>query len=250
MVKSDIITFLKRIDLFRDLNRSELKKLAESVREKQYTIGDYLFLENTVRENIYLIHSGEVELLKREPFGNEVRLALFSNGDFLGEGIWDNGSMHSTSARTCKEARVFEISHPESLKPATALKILSNVTKVMSQRMRNVNNQLLNLSTQYASGKTRTEHDLLGQREVPFEAYYGIQTIRAIENFNITGVTLNFYPSLVEALSLVKEAAAEANCELSLLGQIIKDAIVIACREIRNGKLHNQFVVKIGRAHV
>lgn len=243
MVKSDIITFLKRIDLFRDLNRSELKKLAESVREKQYTTGDYLFLENTVRENIYLIHSGEVELLKREPFGNEVRLALFSNGDFLGEGIWDNGSMHSTSARTCKEARVFEISHPESLKPATALKILSNVTKVMSQRMRNVNNQLLNLSTQYASGKTRTEHDLLGQKEVPFEAYYGIQTIRAVENFNITGVTLNFYPSLVESLSMVKEAAAEANCELSLLGQIIKDAIVIACREIRNGKLHNQFVV-------
>jgi aspartate ammonia-lyase len=243
MGKSEIITFLKRIDLFRDLNSSELKKLAESVREKQYHTGEYLFLENTVRENIYLIHNGEVELLKREPFGNEVRLALFSNGDFLGEGIWDNGSMHSTSARTCKESRVFEISHPESLKPATALKILSNVTKVMSRRMLNVNNQLLNLSTQYASGKTRTEHDLLGHKEVPFEAYYGIQTIRAVENFNITGVTLNFYPSLVESLSMVKEAAAEANCELSLLDQIIKDAIVTACSEIRNGKLHNQFVV-------
>jgi len=132
MEKSDIITFLKRIDLFRDLNSSELKKLAESVREKQYTIGEYLFLENTERENIYLIHNGEVELLKREPFGNEVRLALFNDGDFPGEGIWDNGSIHSTSARTCKESRIFEISHHENLKPAAALKILSNITKVMS----------------------------------------------------------------------------------------------------------------------
>jgi aspartate ammonia-lyase len=243
MEKSNVITFLKGIELFRDLNNSELKKLAASVIEKQYMAGDYLFLENTSRENIYLIHTGEIELLKRETLGNEIRLALFSKGDFLGEGIWDMGSVHSTSARACTVSTVYEINHPENLKPATALKILGNVTRVMSQRMHNVNNQVLNLSAQYASGRTRTENDLLGLRDVPFEAYYGIQTSRASENFNITGVTLNFYPSLLEALSMVKEAAAEANCELLLLSQIIKDAIVIACREIRNGKLHNQFVV-------
>ncbi|MDX9811296.1 MAG: aspartate ammonia-lyase [Bacteroidales bacterium] len=101
----------------------------------------------------------------------------------------------------------------------------------------------MDLSAQYASGTVRTEHDLLGQGDVPSEAYYGIQTKRATENFNITGIALNLYPSIIESLSMVKEAAAEANCELSLLDGNIKDAIVVACRELRNGKLHNQFVV-------
>ncbi len=73
--------------------------------------------------------------------------------------------------------------------------------------MRNANNRMLNLTTQYESGRTRPEHDLLGDREVPYEAYYGIQTLRAAENFNISGVSLNFFPSLIEALAMVKEAA-------------------------------------------
>ena len=54
-------------------------------------------------------------------------------------------------------------------------------------------------------------HDLLGERNVPFEYYYGVQTLRALENFNISGVTLNFFPALIEALAMVKEAAALAN---------------------------------------
>ena len=221
-----------------------MRKLAESVRERHFWTGEYLFLENKLRENIYLIFNGEIELLKSNPFGSEVRLALFGNGDFLGEGIWDHGSTHSTSARALKESLVYEINHnPANYNPATAIKILSNITRVISERMRNVNNLVTDLSAQYSSGTTRIEHDLLGQREVPSEAYYGIQTARAAENFNITGVTLNFYPSLIEALSMVKEAAAEANCELSLMDPDIKEAIVHACKELRNGKLHNQFIV-------
>jgi len=244
MEKSIILTFLKGIELFRNLNNRELKRLSESVIEKNYMPGEYLFLENTPREKIYFIYDGEIELLKRDPYGTEIRLALFGHGDFLGEGIWDQDSIHSTSARSLLTSIVLEINHnPAGFKPSTALKILANVTRVMSERMRNVNNQIMDLSAQYESGRMRTEHDLLGKREVPYEAYYGIQTIRASENFNITGVTLNFYPTLIDALSMVKEAAAEANCEISLLNQIIKEAIVLACRELRNGKLHNQFVV-------
>ena len=244
MEKSVILTFLKGIELFRNLNNRELNGLSESVREKKYLPGDYLFLENTPRENFYVIYDGEIELLKRDAFGKEIRLALFDNGDFLGEGIWEQAPIHSTSARSRITSVVLEINHnPAAFKSETALKILSNVTRVMSERMRNVNNQILDLSAQYESGRMRTEYDLLGKREVPYEAYYGIQTVRASENFNITGVTLNFYPSLIEALSMVKEAAAEANCEISLLDQTIKDAIILASREIRNGKLHNQFMV-------
>ncbi|MFZ7126888.1 MAG: aspartate ammonia-lyase [Desulfobacterales bacterium] len=89
----------------------------------------------------------------------------------------------------------------------------------------------------------RSEHDLLGDRDVPSEAYYGVQTLRGIENFNISGVTLSFYPRLIESLAIVKMAAARANCDLGLLPERIRDAIVAACNEIINGKLHNQFVI-------
>jgi aspartate ammonia-lyase len=102
---------------------------------------------------------------------------------------------------------------------------------------------MLNLSAQYESGRVRVESDLLGNREVPYESYYGIQTLRAVENFNISGITLSFFPSLIEALAMVKESAAEANYDLSLLEKDIRDAIVFACRELQNGKYHNQFVV-------
>ena len=60
----------------------------------------------------------------------------------------------------------------------------------------------------------RTEHDLLGEKDIPHSAYYGIQTMRALENFPITGVTLSHHPSFIRAFAQVKFAAAEANKEL------------------------------------
>ncbi|HNV81942.1 MAG TPA: aspartate ammonia-lyase [Tenuifilaceae bacterium] len=104
---------------------------------------------------------------------------------------------------------------------------------------------MINPAAQYESGRTRNEHDLLGNRDVPYEYYYGIQTLRALENFNISGVALNFFPMLIDALAMVKEAAAEANCELGLMDERVKDAIVAACQEIVNGKYHNHFVVDL-----
>ncbi|MGY5766186.1 aspartate ammonia-lyase [Brachybacterium sp. DNPG3] len=90
---------------------------------------------------------------------------------------------------------------------------------------------------------TRTEHDLLGDREVPAEAYYGIQTLRAQENFHITGVPLHHFPRLIEALAHVKRAAARANRALGALDAERAEAIDRACAEIADGALHDQFVV-------
>ena len=90
---------------------------------------------------------------------------------------------------------------------------------------------------------TRTEHDLLGEREVPGNALYGIQTLRALENFPISGVGLHEFPTLVGAIAAVKEAAAEANRELGLISEPVAAAIVEACREIRNGRHHGDFRV-------
>jgi aspartate ammonia-lyase len=91
----------------------------------------------------------------------------------------------------------------------------------------------------------RKEHDLLGDRAVPADAYYGIHTLRALENFPITGTAISIYPDLVAALACVKQAAAIANCELGLLDDRRSMAIRLACEEIREGKLHDEFVVDV-----
>ncbi len=89
----------------------------------------------------------------------------------------------------------------------------------------------------------RVEHDLLGEARVPASAYYGIQTQRAVENFQITGVMLNHYPNLPKSLAMVKKACALANRDLGMLEANKADAIADACDEIIAGKLHHQFVV-------
>ena len=89
----------------------------------------------------------------------------------------------------------------------------------------------------------RREHDLLGDRDVPAEALYGVQTLRAMENFAISGVELSEFPTLIAALASVKEATAETNRDLGLLSAPVAQAIIDACREIRNGEHHSHFRV-------
>src|SRR5438874_2120263 len=96
-----------------------------------------------------------------------------------------------------------------------------------------------------ASDKNRVEHDLLGDRQVPADAYYGVHTLRAVENFPITGTPISIYPDLVRALACIKHAAALTNHELGLLDKEKCDAIVKACEEVRAGRLHEQFVVDV-----
>ena len=92
---------------------------------------------------------------------------------------------------------------------------------------------------------TRPEHDLIGDREVPVEAYWGVHTLRALENFPITGIPIGDSPFLVEALAAVKQAAAAANNELGLLDDERHAAIREACEEVRGGALRDQFVVDV-----
>ena len=91
----------------------------------------------------------------------------------------------------------------------------------------------------------RMEHDLLGSRAVPADAYYGIHTLRALENFPISGNPISIYPDLVMALACVKQAAAIANSELGLLDERRAVAIRLACEEVREGKLFAEFVVDV-----
>jgi aspartate ammonia-lyase len=91
----------------------------------------------------------------------------------------------------------------------------------------------------------REEHDLIGDRGVPAHVHYGIHTLRAVENFPLTGIALSAHPELVIALAEVKEAAALAHGDLGTLPRERVDAIVAACGEVRDGRLHDQFVVDV-----
>ncbi len=92
---------------------------------------------------------------------------------------------------------------------------------------------------------TRIEHDLLGDLAVPADAYYGVQTQRALDNFSITGVPISHFPAFIKALAMVKAAAAKANRDLGSLDSVKAGAIIAACDDIIAGKLHEQFVVDL-----
>jgi aspartate ammonia-lyase len=90
---------------------------------------------------------------------------------------------------------------------------------------------------------TRLEHDLLGDYQVPINAYWGVHTARAVDNFPISGVPIGHYRSLIRALAIVKQAAAQANFELGELSAEINEAISKACQEVADGKFDSEFVV-------
>ena len=93
------------------------------------------------------------------------------------------------------------------------------------------------------SKPTRTESDLLGSREIPEQALYGVQTLRGIENFRISKFHLNEYPDFINGLAITKMGAAVANSKLGLLTEQQTQAILSACKEILDGKHHDQFPV-------
>ena len=87
----------------------------------------------------------------------------------------------------------------------------------------------------------RVERDSIGVKDIPEDVYYGVQSLRAAENFHITG--LNMHPEIINSLAYIKKAAAITNCEVGLLEKKKAQAIVQACDEIVSGKFHNEFIV-------
>jgi aspartate ammonia-lyase len=248
MNNTELQDFIKEVNLFSKLNEQEIEIISTHFVEKSYVTGELLFRENSNRNNIYVIKAGEVELFKKTPFGEEKRVSYFRRYDFIGEGSLLDDSPHQTSARAISDVKVYKICREKmqeifAANPELSSKIYSHLAKTIARRMDHANSRMVNVGTQYVSGRTRSEHDLLGDRDVPSEAYYGVQTLRAMENFNISGVTLSFYPVFIESLAVVKKAAAKANHELGLLDDTVANAIDLACDDIIKGKLHSFFPV-------
>jgi aspartate ammonia-lyase len=92
---------------------------------------------------------------------------------------------------------------------------------------------------------TRLEHDFIGELEIPNDCYYGIQTHRALNNFHITGITVNEEPFMVKGLAYVKKAAAMANRDCGVFSKEIAEAIIYASDEVISGKYDDQFATEL-----
>ena len=210
---------IENIVLFKDLSETEMQQVAERVTIRTCPLGEYLFIAGTPRSELFIIQSGEVEIL--QGIGDvEKTIARLGEGNFVGEGAILDEEAHSNSCRAVVETRLLVLPRKalEDLlesSPEAARKILSQVARVMAYRLKYASFGYREaVVAASVSGKVRLEHDLLGEREVPTDVYYGVQTLRALENYDITGIRLSHFPNLVKALAMVKKAAAKANQKL------------------------------------
>ncbi|MEO5567690.1 MAG: aspartate ammonia-lyase, partial [Gemmatimonadaceae bacterium] len=226
-----------------------LHHLARLVVTKTFDVDDLLFEEGTPREFMAIIVSGSVAIEKRHD-ARPVRLVTLGAGESVGEGILLDDSPHGTSARALSATTAFVLTadHITTMireTPAVYAALVARAARAISQRLAATDATLVGRGRTlgFTGGRSRVEHDLLGDREVPDEALYGVQTLRALENFPITGVPIREFPALIHALASVKEAAASANAELGLLDPTLAQLIARVAQELRDGRHHEHFVV-------
>jgi aspartate ammonia-lyase len=243
------VSILRAHALLHELDDAELRQLAASAETRRAAKGTYVFRESQPRGAFGILLSGRIEIVKGLQGRPEV-LHVLTDGESYGEGSLLDEYPHSTSGVVTEDAEVLEIPRAAireiaAANPALFGKLAAAAARVISSRLRYANSRLAGRGVGYLSGELRAEHDLLGERHLSVDLYYGVQTLRAVENFSITGIPISQYSELIHALAAVKEAAAQANAELGLLPAEVADAIVRACRELRAGRLHEQFVVDV-----
>jgi len=243
------VSVLASNPLFRALDEDEVRYLAELAETRRCAAGSYVFRESQPRRSFGVVTEGRIQIVKGMRGQPEV-LHVLVPGESYGEGSLLDDYPHSTSGVVTEEAELLEIPRERireiaEERPSLYGKLATAAAQVISSRLRHANARLTGRGAGYLSGELRTEHDLLGERHLSVDLYYGVQTLRAVENFPITGIPISQYPFLVNALAAVKEAAAEANRELGILDPVVADAIVRASREVRDGRLHEQFVVDV-----
>ena len=251
MMLADFIAFFKSVEVLEDLGDEELRMLAQLATVQTYGSGDSVCRQHEPLEDLLLVKSGRLIVWQQDARGNNQALTSFWDGEFINESCIISQTKeieHYVTAQTIQESTIVHIDRHrfmDLLKQhgSMSVKVYSKVAKIIARRLQNANSRSGNVTYLYRSKNRRMEHDLLGDKEVAAESYYGVQTLRALENFDISGIRLNLYPYFVNALAMVKKSAVLANHELGLIATDVKEAIVQACDEICMGALHNQFIV-------
>ena len=253
MASQNTAELLHSIAFFDGLPDQLLWHLAKAGEQKTFGIDELVFSEGAARAFFAVIVDGSVAIERGDTSsgqeGVSVRLATFGAGSVLAEGSLLDSSPHGSSARATRPTTLL-LFRTEALEralkdaPALHAALVSRAARAIAERLRGADAILAGGRRGPGfGGATRKEHDFLGERDVPDAALYGVQTLRAMENFPITGVPLADFPELIIAHAQVKEAAARTNMTLGLLDAQVGDAIVRAAREIQKGRHHEHFRV-------
>lgn len=240
---------LANCEIFSGLDEAELAHVETITRERRLAEGEVLFRVGEARRALYVIESGKLQMVV-ERNGIEQVLITMSRLDSVVELALLEHSTHTTSARAAVSTVLLELDVRTLRKwlqedGHRAMRVMANVARVVSRRLTYRTSDQTGLAQSYGMGDVRKEKDLLGERDVPSDAMFGIQTLRAVENFPITHIPIGHFPALIRSLSLVKRAAVRANRALGLLDAEVADAIEAACEEVEQGHWHGHFVVDV-----
>lgn len=238
----------RQAHIFANLTESEAERLLAMVEHAKFEEGETLFCEGDPRARLMLIRRGRIRLTRSDVIGMQQQVAMMVRGDLLGEGMLINDSVHSTTATAIAPSEVVFL-HRDKLcefigeDHALEKRMLATQLAEVVGRLDQLMFRTSGATHAFSTGLKRIEHDLLGEGEVQAEAYFGLQTLRAMSNFDIGGVRLNAYPNLITALAMVKKACALANLDCGVLPENVANAVCEAADEVIVGKLHDYFVV-------
>ena len=196
----------------------DLRWLATGARLREWQPGEWLFHESTPYDWTGIIEDGDVEIV-RGLHGDEHLLYTLDTGSMVSEGTILGNTAHFASARTRTGARLWVITretmdYVRQQNPQAYYRIVARIGQRLADRVRLLSDASFGAPASRPLLALRTERDLLGDREVSGRAYFGVQTLRAVENFAISGVALRDFPRFINAFAYVKKAAALANAEL------------------------------------
>jgi len=244
---TDLLELLRTSELFSGLPEEVLAGIARAGTRRAIPAGTTIVRQGAPRDVCFLVASGRVDCVRDSGRGPE-RVIVLVAGDTLGEGALLHPSRYTVTASAATDVDV--AAFPREALTAMlerdgklAIELLGRISLLQHRRDLYSPSGRRGRDQAHGSTRSRTESDLLGTRPVPADALFGIQSLRALENFPITGIEVGRFPAFVRSLAMVKQAAARANARLGLLDPDVAGAIDRACQEIVDGRWHGHFVV-------
>lgn len=198
---STVAEIISRIPVLQELEPEQVTQAAELFSSRNFAAGEVIHQEGTRRDKLVLIQSGVVEIMQLVEGKPLLPLITYGPGDALGEGVLLGDADYFTTA-IAKTTVASLIADGDRLRAMLdsdkdlKVRIYGRVINSLLMRMTRLAPRNTPDALELLPGGTRMEKDLLGDKEVPADAYFGVQTARALENFQISGVPVSLYPCI------------------------------------------------------
>ena len=247
---STVAEIISKIPVLQELEPEQANQAAKLFSRRHFAAGEVIHKEGARRDKLVLIQSGVVNIHQVVEGKPSQPLITYGSGDALGEGVLLGNADYFTTAiaRTTVDSLVADGEKLRAMLDANTdlkVRVYGRIINSLLMRMTRLAPRNTPDALELLPGDTRMEKDLLGDKEVPADAYFGVQSARALENFQISGVPISLYPDFIASFALVKIAAAKANRDCGVISSEVCDGIEAAAREVVQGKLLEQFSVDV-----